>query len=189
MLKQINIIEALKRYMKDDEVKILVPKNGYDADDWENLQAMYLGQYLENVIFLADGPPAHVREETVKAKDEDIVFPDEPPIETDDAESDIALDGLPAEYYGDPFEEEEEFDPDMEELDDDEEMREAEQKPKKEPGPKKNIDDGKILALYKTGTWTVKDIADDMGLGQATVYKHLKKMGIDLKKIGDDLKK
>jgi predicted transcriptional regulator YheO len=188
MLRQINIIEALKRYMKDDEAKILVPKNGYDADDWENLEAMYLGQYLENVIFLADGPPKHVREETVKANEEDIVFPDEHPIDTDDTEPDVAPDGLPAEYVEDPFEEEE-FDPDMEELDDAEELREAEQKPKKEPGPKKIIDDGKILALYKTGTWTVKDIADDMGLGQATVYKHLKKMGGDLKKIGDDLKK
>ena len=188
MLKQINIIEALKRYMKDDEVKILVPKNGYDADDRENLQAMYLGQYLENVIFLADGPPKHVREETVKSKDDEIGFPDEPPIGTDDTEPNIAPDGLPAEYFGDPFEEEE-FDPEMEELDGDEEMREAEQKPKKEPGPKKNIDDGKILALYKTGTWTVKEIADDMGIGQATVYNHLKKMGIDLKKIGADLKK
>lgn len=182
MLKQINIIEALKRYMKDDEVKILVPKNGYDADDWENLEAMYLGQYLEKVIFLADGPPAHVREETVKAKDEDIVFPDEPPIETDDTELGVAPDGLPAEYFGDPFEEEEEFDPEMEELGVDTKEREPEQKPKKIPGPKKYIDDGKIRALYETGTWTVKDIAEEMGLGQATVYNHLKKMGVDFTK-------
>lgn len=180
MIKEISISEALNRFMKDEDVKILVPRTGM-REDWENVQAMYLGQYLEGVIFLADGPPKHVREEVVKPK-EDIVFSDDPPIDTDDTAPDAAPDGLPAEYFGDPFEEEEEFDPEMEELGVDTKEREPEQKPKKNPRPKKYVDDGKIRALYETGTWTVKDIAEEMGLGQATVYNHLKKMGVDLTK-------
>ena len=162
--------------MKDDEVKILVPKNGYDADDWENLEAMYLGQYLENVIFLADGPPKHVREETVKAKEEDIVFPDELPIDTDDTEpEDISPDGLPAEDVEDPFEEE--FDPGMEELEEDIEDIKPEQMPKKKLGPKKDLDLGKIKALFEAHR-SIQWIADDMGVSYKTIKSRLEEMGL-----------
>lgn len=167
MLKQISIIEALNRFTKDDDVKVLVPK-GEDAE-WGDYQVMMLSQLFEGVIFLADGAPVHVREETVKPKD-DIVFADEPPIETDDTKPETAPDGKPVEYVSVPC---------VAPMD---EESEAEPKPVKKPGPKKDIDDGKIRALFETGHWTVADIADEMGISQATVYNHLKKMGVDLTK-------
>lgn len=48
-----------------------------------------------------------------------------------------------------------------------------------EPRPKrgKPVDTGKIGALAKRG-WTPKAIADDMGIAESTVYKHLKGMKI-----------
>lgn len=42
---------------------------------------------------------------------------------------------------------------------------------------KKNIDDGKIRALYEGG-WIVSAIADEMKLAPQTVVNHLTKMGI-----------
>ena len=39
----------------------------------------------------------------------------------------------------------------------------------------KEIDDGKLMALYKAGR-TKEWIADDMGISIATVYNHLKKL-------------
>lgn len=39
----------------------------------------------------------------------------------------------------------------------------------------KEIDDGKLMALYKAGR-TQAWIADDMGISIATVYNHLKKL-------------
>lgn len=53
---------------------------------------------------------------------------------------------------------------------------EAEKAPKKKT-LKKDIDDGKIRALYEGG-WVVSAIADEMKLAPQTVINHLTKMGI-----------
>lgn len=53
---------------------------------------------------------------------------------------------------------------------------EAEKAPKKKT-LKKDIDDGKIRALYEGG-WIVSAIADEMKLAPQTVVNHLTKMGI-----------
>ncbi len=77
-----------------------------------------------------------------------------------------------------------------------EELPKAEEEPKEEPekkpepkktvpkrknagntNAKKNIDDGKIRALYEGG-WIVSAIADEMKLAPQTVVNHLTKMGI-----------
>ena len=42
---------------------------------------------------------------------------------------------------------------------------------------KKNIDDGKIRALFE-GKWSVKDIAEEMHISDQTIYNHLKAMGL-----------
>lgn len=65
---------------------------------------------------------------------------------------------------------------------------EPEKEPEKKPKPKpkkaaprktakKEIDDGKIRALYEGG-WIVSAIADEMKLAPQTVVNHLTKMGI-----------
>ena len=47
---------------------------------------------------------------------------------------------------------------------------------------KKQIDLGKLQALWEAnrrgGHWTIKEIADDLKCSEATVYYHLKKMGL-----------
>lgn len=75
-----------------------------------------------------------------------------------------------------------------------EELPKAEEEPENKPEPKpkkaapkrknagntnakKNIDDGKIRALYEGG-WIVSAIADEMKLAPQTVVNHLTKMGI-----------
>ena len=73
-----------------------------------------------------------------------------------------------------------------------EELPTAEEEPEEKPEPKKaapkrknagntnakkNIDDGKIRALYEGG-WIVSAIADEMKLAPQTVVNHLTKMGI-----------
>lgn len=55
-----------------------------------------------------------------------------------------------------------------------------EKKKENKPGPVKGqpvkkIDDGKMLALKNAG-WTCEKIADEMGLGVSTVWRHLKNM-------------
>lgn len=42
-------------------------------------------------------------------------------------------------------------------------------------GRKSDLDDGKILALRRAG-WTIAKIADEMGVSQGTISKHLKDM-------------
>lgn len=73
-----------------------------------------------------------------------------------------------------------------EELPKEEEEQEKKAEPKKaEPkrknagntNAKKNIDDGKIRALYEGG-WIVSAIADEMKLAPQTIINHLTKMGI-----------
>lgn len=152
MLKEIDIIEALNRFMKDDDVKVLVPMG--EVGEWENYQAMMLSQLFDGVVFIADGPPTHVREEVVKPKETEIVFADEPPIETDDTETEVT-----------------------------EETEATEKTPKKRgPKPKGSVDYGKMRTLYETGGWKVPQIAEEMGLSQHFVYKALKEMGVDLTK-------
>ena len=155
MLKEINVIEALNRFLKDDDVKVLVPMG--EVGEWENYQAMMLSQLFDGVVFIADGAPVHVREEVVKPKETEIVFADEPPIETDDT------------------------DPEVTEVT---EVTEATEKTPKKRGPKPrgSVDYGKMRTLYETGGWKVPQIAEEMGLSQQFVYKALKEMGVDLTK-------
>ena len=70
--------------------------------------------------------------------------------------------------------------PDQEDKTEDKTEDETEKKIKltrfAEPKTKaKEIDDGKLMALYKAGR-TKEWIADDMGISIATVYNHLKKL-------------
>lgn len=45
------------------------------------------------------------------------------------------------------------------------------------PGRSKNLDDGKIWALYTAKCpWTLEEIADEMGCSPNTIYNHLKRM-------------
>ena len=48
-------------------------------------------------------------------------------------------------------------------------------KDQKNDTKRSNLDDGKILALRNAG-WTYKKIADEMGVSDATIISHLKKM-------------
>lgn len=59
-----------------------------------------------------------------------------------------------------------------------------EQKEKKPRGRQTTIDWGKVGALRKAG-WSVAKIADEMGIGQATVYRHLSEKGDPLKMAGE----
>ena len=52
---------------------------------------------------------------------------------------------------------------------------------KKTRGRKSNIDWGKVGALRKAG-WSVPKIADEMGIGQSTIFKHFSEHGDPLKK-------
>jgi len=157
MLKEINVIEALNRFLKDDDVKCLVPMG--TVDEWGEYQAMMLSEVLSGIVFMADGAPVHVREETVKPKEAEIVFTDEPPIETDDTEPD------PKQT--------EETEPEAEE------ETESEETTRRGPKGKAYFDEGKARALFEAG-WKVPAIAEEMGFSQATVYNHLKKMGVDM---------
>lgn len=132
-----------------------------EVGEWENYQAMMLSQLFDGVVFIADGAPVHVREETVKPKETEIVFADEPPIETDDTE--------PAPKQT------EETEPEAEE------EAEADEATRRGPKGKAYFDEGKARALYEAG-WKVPAIAEEMRFSQATVYNHLKKMGVDLTK-------
>ena len=164
MLREINIKDALERYLGGEDVKVLVPILD-DPTNWAESTTAMLSDLLGNLIYMA---------EEVKLPEPEteggIVFADEPPIETDDTKPETDPDGRPIEYVSVPC---------VAPMD---EESEAEPKPVKKPGPKKDIDDGKIRALFETGHWTVADIADEMGISQATVYNHLKKMGVDLTK-------
>lgn len=40
------------------------------------------------------------------------------------------------------------------------------------------VDHGKICALWRSGRWKIKDIAEDVGCSQQTVINHLKNEGL-----------
>ncbi len=48
---------------------------------------------------------------------------------------------------------------------------------KPKPKKRKPFDSGRMKALLDGG-WAIKDIADDMGCSQATIYDHMKKEGL-----------
>lgn len=52
-----------------------------------------------------------------------------------------------------------------------------EARPKPEKVGRKNVDDGKIRALW-TGNWSIEKIADEMQLAPITVRRHLQEMGL-----------
>lgn len=151
MLKEIGVKEALQRYLTVDDVKVLIPVSD-DPSNWAGCEAAMLGDILNNLIFLVDDADHMI----IKEPDE-IIFTDEPPIETDDTDPDVK-----------PEHEAE---------------TEPEKTPKKRgPKPKGSVDYGKMRTLYETGGWKVPEIAEEMGLSQHFVYKALKEMGVDLTK-------
>ena len=52
-------------------------------------------------------------------------------------------------------------------------------KPKEKPPARKNIDTGKIKALYRAG-WSQKAIADEMGVSPTTIHYHIKNMNSEV---------
>ncbi len=83
---------------------------------------------------------------------------------------DYCLENLLAMRYAEPEQKESGQDPDPEE-----EETLKEETTTKRRTRKKDIDEGKLRALAKAG-WPVKKIADDMNIGESTVYEHLKRM-------------
>ena len=151
MLKEIGVKEALQRYLTVDDVRVLIPVVD-NPSDWAGCETAMLGDILNNLIFLVDDADHMI----IKEPDE-IIFTDEPPIETDDTDPDVK-----------PEHEAE---------------TEPEKTPKKRgPKPKGSVDYGKRRTLYETGGWKVPEIAEEMGLSQHFVYKALKEMGVDLTK-------
>ena len=63
------------------------------------------------------------------------------------------------------------------EMTEDEEQPAEQKKPQEKPkqAPKKQVDRGRVMALYNGG-WKVKDIAEDCGCSEATVYTILKQL-------------
>ena len=60
-MKQISLKEALAKLMMGQEVKILIP--GAVADDWTDYSPAYLSEYLDGVIFFADGADPKQKED------------------------------------------------------------------------------------------------------------------------------
>ncbi len=60
-MKQISLKEALAKLMMGQEVKILIP--GAVADDWADYSPAYLSEYLDGVIFFADGAVPEQKED------------------------------------------------------------------------------------------------------------------------------
>jgi len=151
MLKEISIKEALERYMNGEDVKVLIPSPD-DPENWEEYAPALLGDMLKGMYYFTD----EVKLPEIDITGE-IVFADEPPIETDDT------------------------DPEVTEVT---EVTEATEKTPKKRGPKPrgSVDYGKMRTLYETGGWKVPQIAEEMGLSQQFVYKALKEMGVDLTK-------
>ena len=151
MLREINIKDALERYLSGEDVKVLVPIPD-DPTNWAESTTAMLSDLLGNLIYMAE----EVKLPEPETED-DIVFADEPPIDTDDTDPDVK-----------PVHEAE---------------TEPEKTPKKRgPKPKGSVDYGKMRTLYETGGWKVPQIAEEMGLSQHFVYKALKEMGMDLTK-------
>ena len=119
MLKEISIKEALDRYMNGEEVKVLIPSPD-DPENWEEYAPALLSDMLKGMFYFADEIKLPESETT-----DEIVFTDEPPIETDDTKPETAPDGKPVEYVSVPC---------VAPMD---EESEAEPKPVKKPGPKK----------------------------------------------------
>lgn len=63
------------------------------------------------------------------------------------------------------------------EMTEDEEQAKEQKKPQEKPkqAQKKQVDRGRVMALYN-GNWKVKDIAEDCGCSEATVYTILKQL-------------
>lgn len=163
MLKEIGIKEALQRYLTVDDVKVLIPVVD-DPSDWAGCQPAMLSDILNNLIFLVDDADHMI----IKEPDE-VVFADEPPIETDDTAHETISEEKQIEHAADPQEEE---------------QKEGKEKTvrKRGPKPKGSVDYGKMRTLYETGGWKVPEIAQEMGLSEHFVYKALKEMGVDLTK-------
>ena len=60
-MKQISTKEALAKIMMGQDVKILIP--GAVADDWTDYSPAYLSEYLDGVIFFADGADPKQKED------------------------------------------------------------------------------------------------------------------------------
>lgn len=83
MLKEITIKDALERYMKGEDVKVLIPSP--DApENWEEYAPALLGDMLKGMYYFTE----EVKLPEPETED-DIVFADEPPIETDDTDPDV----------------------------------------------------------------------------------------------------
>ncbi|MBQ6371224.1 MAG: helix-turn-helix domain-containing protein [Firmicutes bacterium] len=60
-MRQISTKEALAKIMMGQDVKILIP--GAVADDWTDYSPAYLSEYLDGVIFFADGANPEQKEQ------------------------------------------------------------------------------------------------------------------------------
>lgn len=67
-MKQISTKEALAQIMMGQDVKILIP--GAVADDWTDYSPAFLSEYLDGLIFFADGADPEQKEATEEPKRE-----------------------------------------------------------------------------------------------------------------------
>lgn len=88
---------------------------------------------------------------------------------------DVLFPKKPEEPIGEP--EENESTPEMPEEVSEEPVEEEAPKLKNK-GRERTIDRGKVCALYKTGKWTIKDIAIDVGCSDWSVRNILKEEGL-----------
>ena len=83
MLREINIKDALERYLGGEDVKVLVPILD-DPTNWAESTTAMLSDLLGNLIYMAE----EVKLPEPETED-GIVFEDEPPIDTDDTDPDV----------------------------------------------------------------------------------------------------
>lgn len=67
-MKQISTKEALAKIMMGQDVKILIP--GAVADDWTDYSPAFLSEYLDGLIFFADGADPEQKEQQEEQKTE-----------------------------------------------------------------------------------------------------------------------
>ena len=67
-MRQISTKEALAKIIMGQDVKILIP--GAVADDWTDYSPAFLSEYLEGLIYFADGADPEQKEATEEPKQE-----------------------------------------------------------------------------------------------------------------------
>ena len=156
MKKEVTLEEAIRRYQRGKDTDVLIPAHDDNGNDYYAKRSFVESfKVFDSALFLIEvesSPKKGVKlgPRKKKSKQEKVLI-------TEESSSDKEID--------------EDIEPEINKV-----KKEIKQdKPESEDAKPKRIDIGKLCALYN-GHWSPKDIASELNVTIATVYKYIKKI-------------